>query len=517
MDLNRSENILALTDVIQAINSSLELNEVLRIVMDTIIRLTKAERGFLMLRNENGKFVNYIARNWEQESLEPSESAVSQTVINRVFSDGEPVLTTNAQEDPRFGGHQSVIIHNLRAILCVPLKVKDEITGVIYTDNRIQAGIFTESERDLLITFANHAAVALENARLFESLRHTLAEVTELKNLMDNVFASMASGVITADTQSKISLCNRAAQSILGRFDENLIGLHLEELLQTRENDPENCEIFEEIDRVRQSDKPVTGKELKINVPNRGSVSLSLNFSPLKDGSLNTQGVAIVLDDLTEKKRLEAQRRLFERMVSPAVINQLDPDKLQLGGVRAEITSLFSDIRGFTRISEGLDPVTLVSILNRYLAEAADAVLNQEGTIDKFLGDAIMAWFNAPIPQPDHTMRAVRAALNIRSAVQKLHEELPSEYHLSFGVGIHYGEAVLGLVGTEKRLEYTAIGDSVNTAKRIQENSAANQLLISEAAYAFVADKIQVNSLGKIQMKGKAEPMQVYEILGLKS
>jgi PAS domain S-box-containing protein len=515
MDLNRSENILALTDVIQAINSSLELNEVLRIVMDTIIRLTKAERGFLMLRNENGEFVNYIARNWEQESLDASESAVSRTVINRVFSDGEP-LTTNAQEDPRFMAI-SVIIHNLRAILCVPLKVKDEITGVIYTDNRIQAGIFTESERDLLITFANHAAVALENARLFESLRRTLAEVTELKNLMDNVFASMASGVITADMQSKISLGNRAAQSILGRFDENLIGLQLEEILQNQEGDPDNCEIFEEIDRVRQSDKPITGKELKIIVPKRGSIALSLNLSPLKDGSLNTQGVAIVLDDLTEKKRLEAQRRLFERMVSPAVINQLDPDKLQLGGVRADITSLFSDIRGFTRISEGLDPITLVSILNRYLAEAADAVLNQEGTIDKFLGDAVMAWFNAPIPQPDHALRAVRAALNIRSAVQRLHEELPLEYHLSFGVGIHYGEAVLGLVGTEKRLEYTAIGDSVNTAKRIQENSAANQILISEAAYALVADKIQVNSLGKIQMKGKAEPMQVYEILGLKS
>jgi adenylate cyclase len=249
----------------------------------------------------------------------------------------------------------------------------------------------------------------------------------------------------------------------------------------------------------------------------RGAVALSLNLSPLKDGSLNTQGVAIVLDDLTEKKRLEAQRRMFERMVSPAVINQLDPDKLQLGGVRAEITSLFADIRSFTSISEGLDPITLVAILNQYLGEAADAVLNQEGTIDKFLGDAIMAWFNAPIPQPDHTMRAVRAAVNIRSAVQGLHKKLPQNQHLSFGVGIHFGEAVLGLVGTEKRLEYTAIGDSVNTAKRIQENSAPNQIVISEAALSFVAGKVEVNSLGKIQMKGKAEPMQVYEIIGLKN
>jgi adenylate cyclase len=517
MAFDRSDNLLALTDVIQAINSSLELDEVLRIVMDTIIRLTRAERGFLMLRNEKGEFETYIARNWEQESLDPSESAVSRTVINRVFSDGEPVLTTNAQEDPRFGGHESVIIHNLRAILCVPLKVKGEITGVIYTDNRIQAGIFTETERDLLITFANHAAVALENARLFESLRRTLAEVTELKNLMDNVFASIASGVITADTQSKISLCNRAAQSILGQNNEDLVGLRLEDILKLSEGSRIYGEFIQDVELVRQTDRYITGKELNISIPQRGAIALSLNLSPLKDGEMVTQGVAIVLDDLTEKKRLEAQRRLFERMVSPAVINQLNPDKLQLGGERAEITTLFCDIRGFTHFSEPLDPVTLVTVLNRYIAEAADAVLNEEGTIDKFLGDAIMAWFNAPIPQPDHTLRAVRTALNIRAAVQRLHQQLPAEHRLAFGVGIHFGEAVLGLVGTEKRLEYTAIGDSVNTAKRIQENSTPNQILISDAAYNFVSDKIEAKSVGPIQMKGKAEPMTVYEIIGMKA
>ncbi len=232
--------------------------------------------------------------------------------------------------------------------------------------------------------------------------------------------------------------------------------------------------------------------------------------------ALTTQGVAIVLDDLTEKKRLEAQRRLFERMVSPAVIDQLNPDQLQLGGKRTQITALFADIRGFTRFSEEVDPVQLVTVLNRYLAAAAEAVLAQEGTIDKFLGDAIMAWFNAPIPQPDHTLRAVRAALGLRAAVTRLIYELPPQFHLFFGAGIHYGEAVLGLVGTEKRIEYTAIGDSVNTAKRIQENAQANQILISETAYRFVADQVEVRNVEPILAKGKREPVAVYEVIGLK-
>jgi class 3 adenylate cyclase len=273
--------------------------------------------------------------------------------------------------------------------------------------------------------------------------------------------------------------------------------------------------ISEFLTAVRNTDRPVVGLEISHALPDRGLVDWRLNLSPLKDAAQTTQGVAIVLDDLTERKRLEAQRRLFERMVSPAVIEQLDPNSLQLGGKRVDITVLFADIRGFTSFSETVSPEQLVAVLNRYLAAMAEAVLSQQGTIDKFLGDAVMAWFNAPIPQPDHTMRAVKAALAMRQAVEGLYQELPKDFHLAFGVGIHYGDAVLGLIGTDKRLEYTAISDSVNTAKRLQENSARNQILISKEAYQRVSKAVKAKHYAPLMVKGKSQPVEVYEIQGL--
>ncbi len=503
--------LLALADVTQAVNSSLELDEVLRLVMDTIVQLTQAERGFLMLRDAKGEMVTRIARNWEQESINPNEFAISRTIIGKVLSTGEAIITTNAQEDPRFGGQESIVAYNLRSILCVPLKVKNELIGVIYTDNRIRTGIFSEAERDLLVVFANQAAIAIENARLFASVRRTLAEVTELKNLMDNVFASIVSGVLTSDIQDQITLCNRAAEAILGQDTVDLVGHKLDEAIPSMAD-----ELRPHIASVRQTDRPVIGLEISRTLPERGSVDWRLNLSPLKDANQTTQGIAIVVDDLTEQKRLEAQRRLLERMVSPAVLEQIDPDRLQIGGQRMDITILFADIRGFTSYSEKRSPEELVAVLNQYLAAGAEAVLAQEGTVDKFLGDAVMAWFNAPVPQPDHTLRAVRAALDLKAAVDRLHRELPAEAQLSFGVGIHYGEAVLGWIGTEKRLEYTAIGDSVNTAKRIQENSSKGQILISREAYDRVKKQVNAAPYAPLQVKGKSQPLDVYEVVGLK-
>lgn len=503
-------NYLALANINQLLNSSLQVNDVLRVVMDTIVRLTGAERGFLMLKDGQEQLSIHIARNWERESLDESDAVLSRTVVNQVIENGLPVLTTNAQQDPRFDDQESIISLNLRSILCVPLILKNITIGVIYADNRLREGLFTETQKNLLAAFANQAAVAIENARLFESVRSSLAEVTELKNLMDDVFASIASGVLTTNLDHHITLSNSVAEVLLGQSQDELSGQSVNKI-----------PIFKAINlqryltRVCQSNQQMRGLQFKLQLPESSQRYFRFNLAPLIDADNEILGAAIVMEDVTETRHLEAQRRLFERMVAPAVIDQLNPDELNLGGTRAFITTLFADIRGYTSISERCDPETLVSVLNRYLGAAAEAILDEQGTIDKFMGDAIMALFNAPVEQEDHTLRAVRAAIEMRAAIESIQHELPAELRLGIGIGIHSGEAVLGLVGTQERLEYTAIGDSVNIAKRLQENAAPGQILISTAAYTRIAESVLAQSITPIRAKGKSELIEVFEVSSL--
>jgi adenylate cyclase len=509
LELER-KGLYSLFQISQYINSSLDPDEVLRIAMDIIINLTQAERGFLMLAEDRVHLSIRIARNWEQESLSSNEWVVSRTVINRVTKTKEPIITTDALEDPRFNTQDSIEANQIRSILCVPLLLKGELVGVIYTDHRVRRGVFTSKERDLLVDFANQAAVAIENARLYASIRKSLAEVKELKDFTDNVITSIASGVWTIDNSDRIVLINRAAEDILRVRKKEVAGCSLSDIF------PELARFLQpQITFLRRTGKTILGITFSHIDPVRGRLELRFNLSLLSDSQRKVQGIVIIVDDLTEIRNLEAQRRLFERMVSPAVIDMLDPNKMQLGGKRSEITILFSDLRGFTQLSEMIEPEDLVTVLNQYLAAAAEAVMAEGGTVDKFLGDAVMAWFNAPVQQDDHTMCAIRTALAIQSITSNLHHKLPDTYRLSFGTGIHTGEAILGLIGTEKRSDYTAIGDCVNSAKRIQESAGPGKILLSEQAYRLVAGRVNVELVEPVMAKGKREPITVYELLGL--
>jgi PAS domain S-box-containing protein len=334
-----------------------------------------------------------------------------------------------------------------------------------------------------------------------------------MKNLMDNVFASIASGVITTDVLGQVTLFNRAAESILGVPTDQCLGRPYYDVLH-----PLNGTALPGlVEKVKVKEESYRGFEVQSKLPGRGAVSLSMNLSPLKDAEDRTQGVAIVVDDVTETKRLRAIQDMFRRYLSPAVVDRLpsDPTQLKLGGHRQEVSILFADIRGFTSFSEKLPPEEVMDTLNCYLSIAAEAILAYEGTLDKFMGDAVMAIFNAPLPQEDHALRAVKAAVAMQRAIADYHQQLGEKRRLSFGAGINVGEVVVGNVGTKARMDYTAVGDAVNLAKRLQENVEGGRILLSQSTYERVKDHVRVKILPALKVKGRMEPEPVYELIGL--
>ncbi|MBI5303267.1 MAG: GAF domain-containing protein [Chloroflexi bacterium] len=501
--------------VSRTVNSTLDLDEVLNRAMDVVIQVTGAERGFLMLFDATDQLVFQVARNLERSTITSPVFEVSRSIVERVARSGQPVITTDALSDPRFSYQESVVTLSLRSILCIPLQAKQRVIGAVYVDNRLHAGTFKQEDLNTVRAFANQAAIAIENAQLFESVQQKVNEITALKTFQDNIFASIASGVLVTDLEDRITAFNRAAEMIFAIPATQSLGHPYHETLRALLN----TNLPQIVEQVKLRGVRLLATEIASELPERGAVNLSFSVSALKDAGGNPQGVTIVVDDLTEQRRLEATRDMFRRYVAPAVVDRLpnNPDQLKLGGKRQTLTILFADIRGFTRFSEPLAPEQLVDVLNEYLSVAADAILREEGTLDKFMGDAVMAVFNAPLPQQDHALRAARAALAMQRAVTALHTRLPAALRLQYGIGIHTGDAVVGNVGTQQQMNFTAIGDAVNVAKRLQENAHGGQILLSKQTYTQIGDRARARKLAALRVKGRAavvEAWRLEELLG---
>ncbi len=204
----------------------------------------------------------------------------------------------------------------------------------------------------------------------------------------------------------------------------------------------------------------------------------------------------------------------FQRYVAPEIVRELlkEGEALELGGKQVEIAVLFVDVRGFTTMSEALEPPEVVEILNRYLTLISDCILNNHGTLDKFVGDAAMAFWGAPLPQEDHVMLACRAAMDMVEGSEALSQELLAQYGrtVAFGVGVHVGPAVVGNIGSPKRMDYTAIGDTVNTSARLEANAPGGTVYISRAVADALEGRIRAESLGDtIKLKGKKDGFEI--------
>ncbi len=288
----------ALFEVGQTMNSTLNRSQVLDIAMDTIIQVTRAQRGFLMLRNlVTGEMEFQVARNLDRETIASPAFEVSRSIIRRVAQAAQPIIATDAQIDPRFADQESIRMRGLRSVLCVPLLHKGFVTGVVYVDNRLRAGTFTERDKSLLTTFANQAAVAIENAQLFESVRHNMQEIAALKNLQESIFASIPAGVMALNLDDRITAFNRAAELILGVSADRLLGQPYADALPFLAATP----LAAQIQGVKLKQADLAQAEVDVLHPDRGWLRLWSSVSSLIDLGGRPIGVAIVIRDETEK------------------------------------------------------------------------------------------------------------------------------------------------------------------------------------------------------------------------
>ena len=504
------QQLRRLADTTALVNSAQETDQVLNEVMDTVIQLTQAERGYIVLKNrETGELEFKVARGLSAEETAAGGRIVSWSVINMVAESGEPLLTVDAGADEQFSHSESIAGFSLLSILAVPLIARDEVIGVAYCDNRIMAGLFKENELGLLTSFGQQAAVAIENARLFEDIRAQLALIEEMQVRLSNIFASIGSGVITVNGEDCVLVCNEAAEEITGTTNASACGLPLRAVL------PSVTESFyDSVERVRRERmQHIWAERFEHSGRQR---YWQVVASPLRGDNHVNHGVALVIDDLTERKEQEEQRRLLGTFVPEALLQNIGSiSELDTSPAEGTISAMFADVRGFTAFSETLPPEDLMRVINRYLGAASDAINEHDGIVDQYLGDAITALWNSQLnQQEDHATRAVQAAQAILEEVKALHEVVDKGHELHFGVGIHTGHSVMGMVGGADRIEFAALGEAPDVSRFLQENAEPGEIVISSTTFELVKDQILAEPVATRKMKAGFEQFDtIYRVI----
>ncbi|MDJ0796095.1 MAG: adenylate/guanylate cyclase domain-containing protein [Calothrix sp. MO_167.B12] len=552
----------ALLRATQTLGQSLDLEATLQIVMEQARILMQADRSTLFLhRREMGELWTKVASADEEKMMEIRIPA-NRGIVGYVASTGLSLNIADAYKDPRFDPTiDRKTGYVTRNILCLPVfNSANELIGVTQLINK-QQGSFTASDEEFMRAFNIQAGIALENARLFENV---LLE----KQYQKDILQSLSDAVISTDMEGRVVTINDAAMELLGCpleeangknyksvWSENLIGrlvwevvpienlqMRLEDSLKTgakhyvpeqnlilglytKETEDNSICILAVSDRFAPDvfipwNQPLTPQAELLSSDDIQKISRSINLTvnPLTNPEGGVRGGVVVLSDISQEKRMKAT---MYRYLTPWVAEQvmaLGEDSL-MEGERKDVTILFSDIRGYTTLTENLGAAEVVSLLNQYFETMVEAVFNHAGTLDKFIGDALMAVFGAPLAMSEnHAWKAVQAALEMRQRLQEFNQRriVQEQPQIQIGIGISSGEVVAGNIGSHKRMDYTVIGDGVNLSSRLEgvTKDYGCDIIISEYTYKLCRDRIWVRQLDKIRVKGKNQAVTIYELIG---
>jgi adenylate cyclase len=423
-------------------------------------------------------------------------------LIGACFGSGEIVAVADAYEDPRFDRWlDRQLGYRTRSALCAPIfGGHGECVGVLELLNK-RHGLFTADDERHIVDLAAQMAAAIDSAQFSE-------QVVTIESYM---LRSLTNGVITLGLDGTVSYLNPAACRILHLDAKTSVGLPLAELF-----DGFNAWIIEAVDEAHASgeEKALPNSEFFISSEDDW-VAANLTIVPLRDARKSDLGTMLVLEDIQREREL---RRTMSRYMSNEVIDRLliNPEGV-LGGYASEVTILFSDIRGFTSLTERLGASDTVSMLNEYFSFMEDVVTNRSGTIDKYIGDAIMALFGAPFSSVNDAANAVQAAVDMFQVLQFLNGRRAAEGKaaIRIGVGIGTGTVITGNIGSPKRMDFTVIGDPINLASRIESTNKVygTEILVCGETWSRLAKPPRARRIDTVHVRGQTKPTELWEIL----
>lgn len=524
--------------------SSLDLEETLKKVMDEAKQLMNAHRSTLwLIDNERNDLWSKLPINGTlSETRLPIDM---NSFAGQVALTGEPVnIGFDLYENPKSLTSQETdkkTSYRTCSLLCMPVFNSDgELIGVTQLVNKQKQGefppynptdwpkapecwkaSFNRTDQEFMEAFNIQAGVAVQNAKLF-------ATVQQQEQMQRDILRSLSDGVISTNKEGKIIAANESARKLLGLDDEvRLEGKKISDVVEIEDKEKSEGNKF-----IQWFDEALAGKDAKARqqyypdqillskgTEQQHSVNLSVNTIADAANQSKVRGALIVMEDISDEKRLKST--MYRYMTQELAEELLKLDDAKLGGDRKEVSVLFSDIRGYTALTESLEAEEVVGMLNEYFESMVEAIFKNKGTLDKYIGDAIMAVFGSPFPLTDHAWRAVQTGLEMRHRLEEFNARRLScnKDVIRIGIGINSDSVISGNIGSSKRMEFTAIGDGVNLGARLE--SASKQygcdIIISENTYKPCANQIYVRELDKIRVKGKTKPVSIYELVGLNS
>ncbi|HEY0651327.1 adenylate/guanylate cyclase domain-containing protein [Phenylobacterium sp.] len=496
-----SRELRQLLDVNIAIASEIELEPLLRRIVQATSQILHADRGSLFLHDEKtDELWSMVAEGLESREIRfPAGVGLAGDCFRR----GVIERVTDAYADPRFNAAiDKATGYRTRTLLSAPIVTRDgRKLGVLQAVNRLDGAAFDDADVARMGAFAAQAAVAIENATLF-------AEVASERNYNDSILRSMSSGVVTLDRDARIVKLNAAARRILGIDPdaEAPDGLNLT-LAQS------NPWLPAELQAVATSSQPKTLLDADVKTLRGDTISANVSIVPLISGGERV-GLLIIVEDITEGKRLQGAMRRF--MTQKVVDQVMARDDDLLFGAACQASVLFADIRGFTSLAEHLGPRDTVDMLNEIFTELFEAVAANDGVLDKYIGDAIMAVYGAPLSSGRDPQNAVDSAVAM-SAMIKAFNARQLERGLQpveLGVGVASGQVVAGTIGSPKRMDYTVIGDSVNLASRLEsvtKTYGVGIVVCEDTAAAIEGHRLR--ELDALRVRGRRRPARIFQVL----